>query len=458
MARTYTRREFLRAVGAGAPLLVALGACAAPASAPAPAAAEPTAGAAEPKAPAPAEAVKITMWGDYTGGPWPALIEAFQSENPGVTVEPLNVPTTPEKLITSVTGGTPPDLFYMDRYLAGEWGARGVILALDDMVNNSAVFKKERLYQRLLDDVTWRGKIWAIPSHTDCRAFWWNKDIYAAKGLDPEKPPTTWAELEQYSDEIYERDANEKIALLGFSPTAGNPPGFLQFWIYLWQLGGEYLSSDQNTAIFNSEAGVEALTWMVKMTDKYGGIDEISEFLQPPGVGPGMDVFNLGVLGQMINGNWQIANYGRYTPDLKYGLATFPLPPNGQAVNYIGGWTYVIPKGVKHEDVSWKFVEFLMQDDECMQLIDYGGHVPPYEDIAMSDTWQKGDPNKKLFAEEVKNGRWVPVTPGVAEMFSIQIRLLDEALHHLKEPKQALDEAVAAVQEVLDTNKPLREG
>lgn len=93
-----------------------------------------------------------------------------------------------------------------------------------------------------------------------------------------------------------------------------------------------------------------------------------------------------------------------------------------------------------------------------MQLIDYGGHVPPYEDIAMSDAWQKGDPNKKLFAEEVKNGRWVPVTPGVAEMFSIQIRLLDEALHHLKEPQQALDEAVAAVQEVLDANKSLREG
>jgi multiple sugar transport system substrate-binding protein len=411
-----------------------------------------------PYAVAPTEAIKITMWGDYTGGPWPDLIKAFGAANPGITVETLNVPTTPEKLITAVTGGTPPDVFFMDRYLAGEWGSRGVIMALDDFVNASAVVKKDRLYKRLFNDVTWRGKMWAIPAHTDCRAFWWNKDLYEAKGLDPEKPPTTWDELEQYSDKILERDDKKKLKYLGFSPIAGNPPGFLQFWIYLWQLGGEYLTSDQNKAAFNSQAGVDALTWMVKMTDKYGGIDEVSEFLQPPGVGPGMDVFNLGVLGQQIHGQWMVAEYKRYSPELNYGLATFPLPPSGQAVNYIGGWTYVLPKGIKHQDISWKYVEYLMGDDNLLKLAEYQGTIPPYEDLAMSDAWQKGDAKKKLFANEVKNGRWVPVTPGVAEMFSIQIRLLDEALHHQKEPKQALDEAAAAVQEVLDKNKSLREG
>jgi hypothetical protein len=43
-------------------------------------------------------------------------------------------------------------------------------------------------------------------------------------------------------------------------------------------------------------------------------------------------------------------------------------------------------------------------------------------------------------------------------MFSVQIRLLDEAMHHLKTPQEALDEAVVAVNEILDANKELREG
>ncbi len=446
MEKKWSRREFLKAVGMGGASL-ALAACAAPAAPAAPV----------EKVPPAKEKVKIQMWGDYTGGPWPEIIQEFMKQNPDIEVETLNVPTTPEKLITAVTGGTPPDVFYMDRYLAGEWAARGIIMSLEEYVNASKLVKKERFYKRLLNDVTWRNQMWAIPLHTDCRAFWWNKDLFQLKGLDPEKPATTWAELEEYSDKIFERDEKGKIKYLGFSPIAGNPPGFLQFWIYLWQLGGEYLSEDYNTAIFNSPQGVEALTWMVHMTDKYGGIDEIAEFLQPPGVGPGMDVFNLGFLAQQIHGQWMVANYARYSPDLKYGLASFPVPPGGQAVNYIGGWTYVIPKGVKHPDVSWKYIEFTMSDENMLKLVLYGGHIPAYEDLAFSDAWLQGDPKRKLFANEVKVGRWVPVTPGVAEMFSIQIRLLDEALHHLKEPKQALDEAVAAVQEVLDKNKPLRE-
>jgi ABC-type glycerol-3-phosphate transport system substrate-binding protein len=300
--------------------------------------------------------------------------------------------------------------------------------------------------------------MWAMPRWTDCRVFWWNKDIFSAKGPDPETPPTSWEQLEAFADAIFEREATGLIKYLGFSPIAGNPPGFLQFWVYLWQLGGEYLSEDYSKPVFNGPEGVAALEWMIHMTDKYGGVDEISEFLQSVGTDPNQDVFGLGFLGQMIHGQWQVANYSRYAPDLNYGLATFPLPPGGQAVNYIGGWTYVIPKGVPTPDASWKYIEYSMQDEHYKKIIDFNGTVPAYEDLAFSDWWLDQDPRRELFANEVKVGRWVPVTPGVAEIFNIQIRLLDEALHHLKTPQEALDEAAAAVQKVLDDNRELREG
>lgn len=448
MMQRLSRRHFLQTAGASLSALV-VAACAVP-GAPGAASGGSSSGA--------QEAIKLQMWGDFTKGPDTEIMASFMKANPGIEIEGLNVPQSPEKLVTAVTSGQPPSIFSMDRYLAGEWAARGVILSLEDYVNASTTFKKERLYERLRNDVTWHGAMWAMPRWTDCRVFWWNKAIYKEKGLDPEKAPTTWEELENYADAITEKDNTGLIKYLGYSPIAGNPPGFLQFWVYLWQLGGQFLSEDYSKPTFNGPEGVGALTWMVHMTDKYGGVDTISEFLQSPGNNQEQDVFSLGFLGQMIHGQWQVASYKRYAPDLDYGLATFPLPPNGKAVNYIGGWTYVIPKGVPHPDAAWKYIEYSMQDEQYKKTVDFQGVIPAFEDMAFSDWWLSQDPRRKLFAEEVKNGRWVPVTPGVAEIFSIQIRLLDEALHHQKSPQEALDAAAADVQKILDDNKDLREG
>ena len=453
-----SRREFLRCLGtAGAALF--LGACkpTAPTSAPGPG--EPVTGkTSEVPTTTPKEKIKLTFWGDFTKHVQGDIINEFNNETPDIEVEALNVPSNPEKLITSVTGGNPPDLFSMDRYLAGEWAARGVIMPVEEFVNTSKIIKKERFYERLLRDVTWRNQMWAVPKGTDCRAFWWNKTIFKELDLDPEKPPTTWAELETCADQITKRNADNKLERLGFSPIAGNPPGFLQFWIYLWQLGGLYLSEDNNKAVFNSQEGVKALEWMVHMTDKYGGIDEIAEFLKPPSLAEGQDIFSMGFLGMQVHGHWMAAQYARYAADLDYGVSGIPIPEGGQRVNYIGGWTWVIPKGVKHPEATFRFIEYNMTDENQLRIALFGGGIPPYEDLAFSDAWLQGDPKREVFANEVKVGRWVPVTPGVSEMFSIQIRVLDEALHHLKTPQEALDQGVKEVQEILDKNKDLREG
>jgi len=185
MKQSLSRRHFLQGAGAGLSALV-VAACAAPG---APSASNAGAsGAAQEK-------IKLQMWGDFTKGPDTEIMASFMKENPDIEIEGLNVPQSPEKLITAVTSGDPPSIFSMDRYLAGEWAARGVIISLEDYVTASSVVKKERFYERLLNDVTWRGEMWALPRWTDCRVFWWNKDIYSEKGLDPEKPPTTWEEL-----------------------------------------------------------------------------------------------------------------------------------------------------------------------------------------------------------------------------------------------------------------------
>src|SRR6266508_42091 len=46
------------------------------------------------------------------------LINEFNAQSADVEVEVVTSNWIPEKLVTAVAGGEPPDLFYMDRYLA----------------------------------------------------------------------------------------------------------------------------------------------------------------------------------------------------------------------------------------------------------------------------------------------------------------------------------------------------
>ena len=56
-----------------------------------------------------------------------------------------------------------------------------------------------QFFPELWKTVEWEGGIYGVPFNTDTRFFFWNKDHFAEVGLDPEKPPTTWAELEEYA-------------------------------------------------------------------------------------------------------------------------------------------------------------------------------------------------------------------------------------------------------------------
>src|SRR5215218_10179339 len=130
--------------------------------------------------------------------PYAQLILDFNAQSPNVEAEVFVTNWTPEKLVTSVAGGDPPDLFYMDRYLAAEWAARQLIESLEDRIAATTAFKRENLWPKLLEDVSYQDEVYAVPHYTDVRAFYWNKGIFTDAGLDPETPPDTWTALQDY--------------------------------------------------------------------------------------------------------------------------------------------------------------------------------------------------------------------------------------------------------------------
>ena len=240
------------------------------------------------------------------------LLLEFQEANPNVdlALTPTHIGSgSKEKLITAAAAGAPPDVFYMDRYLAGQLSAPGFLLNLNEHIKATGAFSWEDIWPKLRDDCTWKGNIYGVGLHTDARTYMFNVDHFIEAGLDPEAPPTTWDELESATLLLHKAGQDGVIERLGYSTgPPGNPPVGLQWYIHFWQQGGEYLSPDNKTVNFDNDMGVTALKFMINMVDLCGGNVRIDEFLgqQRPDRN---DAFTTGGVSQMIGGHWYAATY-----------------------------------------------------------------------------------------------------------------------------------------------------
>ena len=49
---------------------------------------------------------------------------------------------------------------------------------------------------------TYEGRLYGVPLYADVSALFYNKDLFQQAGLDPNKPPTSLAEIREYADKI----------------------------------------------------------------------------------------------------------------------------------------------------------------------------------------------------------------------------------------------------------------
>ena len=127
------------------------------------------------------------------------------------------------------------------QFTVGSWAIRDAFLPLDKYIERDGI-KAEDYYKACWDEVVYEGKVYGLPWNTDARALYYNKDIFAAEGLD--HPPRDWDELYEYAKKLtnYNKDKGyyERI---GFAPQYGNS------WLYLygWLNGGKFMIDNGRT-------------------------------------------------------------------------------------------------------------------------------------------------------------------------------------------------------------------
>ncbi len=154
-------------------------------------------------------------------------ITEWEAANDGWTVTPEVVgwAQCQDKATTLAAAGSPVGMAYVGSRTLKEFALNELIVEMPMTEEEMATY-----YPNIADTVTFEGTQWGVPVAFSTKALYWNKDLFEAAGLDPEAPPTTWAETIDYARQISE---NTDAAGYGLpAKTFDNTMHQFLHWVY----------------------------------------------------------------------------------------------------------------------------------------------------------------------------------------------------------------------------------
>ena len=305
-----------------------------------------------------AEVVTITFWG-WISPEWVATYRDFEKQHPNTKIKESLVSqewaSTSEKFLAAMAAGNAPDASIQNSHQFSQWASQGVFYDITPLTKKDKVIAKD-WFTPQWKGTFFTGKQFALPGITDTRVLYWNKNMFKQAGLNPEIPPKTWKDLEDFSEKLTKKDSSGNIIQFGFIPYWGNS----WTWIYGWLNGGRFLDSTGKKVTCDDPRIVYALDWMVKFYDKYcGGAQVAAGFLQGF-QGQANDPFVANKVAMQINGNWQLWFFATF-PQLEYGAAPSPIPntKTGAKTTWSCGSYYAVSANTKHPEEAWTFINWL---------------------------------------------------------------------------------------------------
>ncbi len=390
--------------------------------------------------PAQRRQVQITLWHGMESGinnrVLAAKIDQFNRLHSDILLEAQVYGAADQlgpKLDAAVAGRTPPDLLWWAPAYFPKYAKAGVLRSVDDFIAQDPTFSKDDIYASLWELGTMDGEVYATPFSANNLAVYYNKAMFARAGID--RPPQTWAEF---------RDAAARLTrdgVSGFQLPIGTSEWTVWTWeCFLWQAGGELLTSGKHEAAFGAPAGVEALDFWKSL------VKDGSAVFSEADAGYKMDDLLSGRVAMVINGPWNLALLNDRT-DVDVGV--FPLPRDRQAATNIGGESlFLFRSDPAREHAAWEFMKFVMSPDFQVDWAIATGYLPVSKSAANTERYQaflRDNPIVKVHNDQMTVGRARPSIPEYPAMSAILGRHIEAALYGKYSSEEALSRASADV-------------
>jgi multiple sugar transport system substrate-binding protein len=396
---------------------------------------------------------KMRVW--ITWGDNPAqlqeLFNKFGAAN-GVQVE-VNAPVADDKVIAALSGNEPPDVLILSAPdNVGTWAHEKLILPLDDYMAGANIDKSD-FYEAPLAMCNVLGKYYCLPWGTDIYALYWNKDMFEAAGLDPEKPPETMEQVAEFSDKLTKTAASGELTQVGFIPDFA----WSHTDLYLAMFGSKIYSPDGAKVNVDTPEYAAMLKWEQQFYSKYG-YDKVLKLSSAAGNNYNSpdQGFYAGKIAMYVDGEWQPGpNFiSKFKPELNYGVAPFPPPadhPERKNTAVVAGTVAVIPAGAANKDASAKLLAWMETPDIVAEEMSTNFNLPTSKKAANDPrfhTSQKFEVFLGLISD--KNATYTPTSPVGTELSTELGSVEEQVVHNGQDPGPLLKAAQAKIQPLLD--------
>jgi len=392
---------------------------------------------------------KLTLWypaGQITAGAAhfadKTLFTEFEAQN-NCEVEMVEgeYDTLIQKIITAIVGGEVPDILFVDR----SWVPGFLKEEVLDPV--PAADAKEWLSQVTAEIVELsdygKGKMYGYPQYgIDVYGITWNKDHFKEAGLDPERPPKTWAEFREYGKKLRKVDASGNLTRVGYAIRhVGHPHGVVHKFLWgVWGGGGQLISDPKalrgGAAKFNTEGVKEALKLVYDMiyVDKSTSLS----FPDP------RDALLQGIASMQISETISIqARAPKEAPKLKWGVALPPVRRAGdRPVTNLNSWFYCVPSKAKNKALAWKAIRYINSAKRDFELCTKYKSTPRYK-----VNWEKEPFASDQYSQALKKmlpyGRAYPNNLGLNGIMEALGAAIQKVWHNEAKIDAALAEAEA---------------
>ncbi|WP_127460277.1 ABC transporter substrate-binding protein [Paenibacillus elgii] len=414
---------------------------------------KPAAGGAENKeVPKSGEPVKVVWWHSMSGELGKAvdkLVADFNASQKNVVVEAVFQGTYDEslnKMKASMDSKSGPALIQVY-----EIGSRFMIdsKAITPMQKfiDADKYDVSQLEENILNYYTVDGKLNSMPFNTSNPILYYNKDMFKAAGLDPEKPPVTYEEIAEAAKKLTkDGKAGASFAIYGW---------FMEQ--FFANQGAELLNngngrtSPATESLLGSDAGVNTMTWWKQMIDDKTMLnlgrktDDTKKAFAAGQIAMTLDsTASLRGIVSAAEGKFQV------------GTAFLPKPKDAKDGGVIvgGASLYILNNRSEAEQKgAWEFIKFLTDPKQQAYWHVNTGYFPitkkAYDEQLVKDNLTKY-PQFKTAVDQLHQTKANKATQGAVmgvfpEARQLTEGAIEEVLNGKKSPKEALDGAAKEI-------------
>ncbi len=372
-------------------------------------------------------------------------VNDFNKQYPDIRVQvttlPSNITDINTKLNAALLSGTYPDVLSVFLSSIAARGSRGDFMPLDNFVNSWS--DKNDIYASALETGVYKNKILGLGYYPAPEVLTYRKDYFKEAGLDPEKAPTTWEELEDYAKKLTKRDANGSVVRAGFDIPALNTAAFYK--PFMRQNGSIIIDEKKERAAFTDQNSIDSWEFIFKLKNENVSIPYDYEKRD--------DVpFVKGNSAMSFLQTVQIFNMIRNDPTMKDKLGFAPVLTHKKKVAFCGYRLFVIGSKTKHKKEAWEFIKFMMSKEQMMQR--FNQLNIPVVRTSLENSFIAANPAlNKVLVEYIKYGKGAECVSWNNTAFAYVQTAYEEVYNNRKTVAQALRDAANNLQKDLNARQ-----